>query len=821
MTVTEKIIDKIECVKKSIEEISVYDLNVYSMIELYYYLARKINEIIKELSRFEGAISDEIIEQNKKLEYLLNEGLTIEVIKKIQSMLENGEFAEIINKEIFGELNNKIDMIATKRIGYVTYDQFGAKGDGETDDYQYIKACHDYANENNIPVKAGKKKYFISNVPTSIEIKTETDWNGATIIIDEGNVGELRGNEFERNVNVFSIKSYKEPIVINNLTGIEVNKGTKKIPQLAGNGDCVVDIINTTKKQFIRKGANADAGYYQTDQFRIDNEGNVLDEIIWDFDYITSITLYPIDEDNLIVGNAKFITKENAINSEIYLQKGIEVLRSNTIIENVSHKVEEGFSYVSPSRGFICPKNCCNFTLKNSKVWSRRTQKDVGSYEISLYKVVGYILDNVIDDKYLDSKRWGCHTQNYTKNVSILNCVLSRVDAHRGVWNITMRDTVIGFQGIRLIGGGLGIFENIRTYAGTVISFRSDYGSNWLGKIIAKNITHIPRDVRSNEGNENKLVKVLYFNNDMTHDFGYDCYFTTGIEIENYVLYNYDENNNNRVFEVLKTNTNITLNNVKDECKCYFPSEISLRNLKCNNGGFIVSTCYMSLYKCLKNFEFYETGETYSTSSRNLAIKTNCKVTIDDVTLANVEDDKSNIFEIVGLGRNSNDEYINVKNRPLPYLIILNCDNVRNYLGGFPAILDIMNCIVKTSNCNSKGVRSNATFTSCDFYPTPKAQTSLTYRVNGVTTTFVNCYFKKPTYQDGSSLDKNTFANCYSFLAYNSVSDSGSEFRSNGSFIGCRVDNDIHPNTLYPNTALYDYVLNQSYRINKKLQGGL
>lgn len=37
---------------------------------------------------------------------------------------------------------------------YVTYEQFGAKGDGKTDDMPAIIAAHDYANENGLDVKA-------------------------------------------------------------------------------------------------------------------------------------------------------------------------------------------------------------------------------------------------------------------------------------------------------------------------------------------------------------------------------------------------------------------------------------------------------------------------------------------------------------------------------------------------------------------------------------------------------------------------------------------------------------------------------------------
>ena len=37
---------------------------------------------------------------------------------------------------------------------YVTYEEFGAVGDGKTDDYAAICKAHSYANENGLPVKA-------------------------------------------------------------------------------------------------------------------------------------------------------------------------------------------------------------------------------------------------------------------------------------------------------------------------------------------------------------------------------------------------------------------------------------------------------------------------------------------------------------------------------------------------------------------------------------------------------------------------------------------------------------------------------------------
>lgn len=131
MGVNQKIIKEIESLKNSIEEISVYNLDVYSSLELYYNIAKKLNEIIRELSRFEGLISNEIINQNEKLTYLLDKGLKVAVVNQLQTWFDNGVLQNIINVGIFNELNdniNNISKVATKDLKK----SFNDINDGET-----------------------------------------------------------------------------------------------------------------------------------------------------------------------------------------------------------------------------------------------------------------------------------------------------------------------------------------------------------------------------------------------------------------------------------------------------------------------------------------------------------------------------------------------------------------------------------------------------------------------------------------------------------------------------------------------------------------
>ena len=109
MTVSKKLIENVKELRKSLNEISVYDFDVYTSMELYYKIANKLNEVIKELMRFEGLVSDEVVEQNEKLIYLIGEGLNIEVVKKINQMVQNGTMDSIINHKVFNSLNNKVD----------------------------------------------------------------------------------------------------------------------------------------------------------------------------------------------------------------------------------------------------------------------------------------------------------------------------------------------------------------------------------------------------------------------------------------------------------------------------------------------------------------------------------------------------------------------------------------------------------------------------------------------------------------------------------------------------------------------------------------
>ena len=133
---------------------------------------------------------------------------------------------------------------------YVTCDDFGAVGDGVTEDFPAIKAAHDYANEHGLPVIAdGSKTYYISETRINgkveiITIKTDVDWNGAKIIIDDTEL-DAWDKTNKHNSHIFRIVSdYKlttltreneeDAKFLKSLGAVGEKYGTKKLPLTLG-----------------------------------------------------------------------------------------------------------------------------------------------------------------------------------------------------------------------------------------------------------------------------------------------------------------------------------------------------------------------------------------------------------------------------------------------------------------------------------------------------------------------------------------------------------------------------------------------------------
>ena len=412
----------------------------------------------------------------------------------------------------------------------VCYEDFGAKGDGKTDDLQAIADAHAHANEHGLPVKANDAAtYYIGPKDIAVVIQTDTDFGKANFIIDDTEVENRRAH-------VFEVRSAHDAIQPTGFTQLKTNQ-----PQIDADlpGACVIVVTDKSVKHYIRKGLNQNSGSPQTDVFLVDEQGRVDPKtpIIWDFEQITDVKAYPVDAQSLTIRGGRFTTIANRAESKYnYHARGFAIRRSNVIVKDLEHRITGEGEHGAPYGGFLNIAHCANVTVCDTMLSGHKTYKTIGnagkpvsmgSYDLILDRAmnVSFINCRQFND-ITDNRSWGIMGSNFCKNLVYDRCTLSRFDAHQGVANATIRNSTLGYMGINAIGHGTLLVENTTVQGRhSFINLRQDYGSTWQGQFIIRNCVFKPAGRAA-------VPTIIGGFNDGTHDFGYTCHMPDRITIE-------------------------------------------------------------------------------------------------------------------------------------------------------------------------------------------------------------------------------------------------------------------------------------------------
>lgn len=497
---------------------------------------------------------------------------------------EKGKIRVITNTN--GELLINVspkDIDKFKTIGHVRYSDFGAKGDGKTDDLNAIVATHAFANQEGLKVKAtAGANYYIGGKDLTAEIETDTDFGTATFIFDDRNLEKIT-------TPVFRVKSNLPRFAPEGIQSLRRNQ--QKLP-IELDQPCLILVENDHVYHYKRMGLNVNDGYPQSDIFMVDKQGIVdpRTPIIWDFDEITKIEAIPIDEKTLKITGGKFLTIANQAESKYnYHGRNIEIERSNVIIDGVEHRVKGEGETGAPYRGFISIKYCYNVKVINAKLSGHKTYKTIGraelpvsmgSYDINLNHAISTTFQNCrqIND-IRDNSLWGIMGTNYCKNIVLDSCTFSRFDAHMGVTNATVRNCEIGYMGIKAIGHGTFKIENTTVYANHFLTFRQDYGSTWRGDFIIKNCVFVPTS------NNPSSIHIINGFNSGQHDFGYTCYMPETFTIENFLIRDGDMGEDYQGPILFSDfNPEMTDESYLETYPYVLPREMNIKNMKISSG---------------------------------------------------------------------------------------------------------------------------------------------------------------------------------------------------------------------------------------------
>lgn len=467
---------------------------------------------------------------------------------------------------------SSMDVNTQNTTPYVSYEDFGAMGDGKTDDLSAIHRAHQYANRYKLPVKANDKAtYYIGSDNIEVIIKTNTNFGKARFIIDDTKLQNPKAD-------VFKVKSDLKSKKLKTIRSLKRNQSKL---DLELEGPAIVAVYNSNKKQYIRKGGNRNNGSPKRDTFLVDPKGDVdkTTPIVWDFEDITELTVTPMDSEQLLITGGLFTTWPSQKVSTSYHKRGIRIERSNVVVDHMTHLIEKNGENGSPYSGFISISKCANVTVKNTIFTGRMTyfktgnagsRVPMGSYGISVgsalnIKFINCSQSNSIHDKMF----WGIMGTNFCKNLELDGCTFSRFDAHQGVTNLAIRNSEIGYMGIMAIGHGRFLVENTKVHSPNLISFRPDYGSSWKGDIEIRDCAFFPKG-------KNRAT-LFSGRNTGDHYFGYTCYMPENIHLENIKIEDKDYEgqvavlgNFNRRFDEdskadhpIITTKKVVLNNVK------------------------------------------------------------------------------------------------------------------------------------------------------------------------------------------------------------------------------------------------------------------
>jgi hypothetical protein len=415
----------------------------------------------------------------------------------------------------------------------VTYEAFGAVGDGVTDDMPSIFEAHAFANAHGLPVKSRPDAtYHVGRRALSAVIATDTDWSTSRFIIDDTDVEDFRAS-------VFAVRSLLAPVqlALTRLTRDQRRLDIKP-PQ-----DCYVQVQNENKRVFIRRGLNQNSGTPQKDCFILRRDGTIEGDIDWNYDTITQIEANPMDERPLLVKGGVFTTTANRVEQgKGYTSwaRNISINRSNTTIQGITHRIVGETDVGQPYRGFITAVRCANITLRDCFFTGHKTYSsigaagkpvDMGTYDVSAYDVVNFSMIGCRMENICDPTLWGVAATSFCKNILVENCTLSRMDTHQGVSGFyTIRGSTLGHAGLNAIGRGVLTVENSTLQGRSFLRLRSDYGSTWEGTVVIRNSRWIPAcgaEVRPT---------VFEMVNDGQHDFGYPCFMPREITIDGLVI---------------------------------------------------------------------------------------------------------------------------------------------------------------------------------------------------------------------------------------------------------------------------------------------
>lgn len=626
----------------------------------------------------------------------------------------------------------------------VNYKMFGAVGDGKNDDGVQIKIAHAYANAMNIPVINYSGEFWIKGT-NSIIIQTNVHWGQTIFHIDE-KFGSSQGNHF-----IVLSREESLPIEFDPATKTkflsQIKPGVKLIPELARFTNSFVVISDANDRIGYRSGEayGGRSSKPKEEFFFVEEHGRILGDIAWEFTDYTSLVAHPGNDSFLVIdGGTFYLSGENPTSppERLYIQMGFAVRRSRTVIRNQWVGLEHGNPDVGmiPKAGFYSFSSVYDVLLENVRLipWEKNrpgTERDVkeGTYGIGGNRVLNATFRNVTAEG--SAIHWGVFGTNLFKNFRVEQCVLNRVDVHFHCWNLYIKDSKIGSNGITITGGGDLFVENTTCIAKSFIAFRKDFGAKWDGDIRIRNCRHAP--ITTDE------TAILSFEAD-NFDYRYPIGYGRTVKVEDVVVDFRTVPQSKSASWLMQTSA---FSQRTDGERVFFPSHLEFRNIMVegrDQGMRLLQIRDPQMLKLSKAGGY-----------DNVQMKSNCKMIFEDIHLEKIAAQQPQSEEVhLQMKNNSNNQYKD-DYALYPQLRITRCNDLTAHLGGNIAEVIIDQCrVARLTGDNKNSMPGALTFDNCIFHAVVTESASQLFMLRTILgTSLINCMIYAPEVDNTSRPD--------------------------------------------------------------------
>ena len=321
---------------------------------------------------------------------------------EFENKFEDAIYAFIDAKISSGKVSIDKTYAFKKDVRNIYYEDFGAVGDGETDDFFAIKACHEYANLYGHTVNGtqGATYYIgIANGTESIPVKTDTYLNLCSFIWDDRDLPE----PWESNAYmapIFEILPEKGGYTLtgSKLPATSLLSGATTIGDWKPEERVLISIYDNTKRHYIRYGSNQNNGTAQREIIIVNPDGTIdpSTPVEWDFTTLYKMEVYPADDAPIVFSGgykgqsdpdnlgrfdnfyqherAKVYTYFNESTSTTkYFERNITITRSNVTVKNIEHILYDDVEQSASYTGFIYTE-CCSDILVEGMVFQKQKQ---------------------------------------------------------------------------------------------------------------------------------------------------------------------------------------------------------------------------------------------------------------------------------------------------------------------------------------------------------------------------------------------------------------------------------------------------------------